>query len=140
MRIVLATDGSQPAVAAARHVAKLASLLAEKPTVLLVYVDEPLLQRVAVELGVRGVESYHQDNAKHALKATKTALKRASLAYEENMLVGDPAESILKFLKKSKCDLVVMGSHGRGALKSLFLGSVTIKVLAHSPVPVTIVR
>ena len=93
-----------------------------------------------MELGVHGVEKYHADNGKYALKTAKTALNRVEVAYDEKLLVGDPAEMIVKFASTAKCDLVVMGSHGRSSFQSLFLGSVSTKVLSHSQVPVTIVR
>jgi nucleotide-binding universal stress UspA family protein len=140
MRIVVTTDGSKASEAASRHVAKLATELAKPPQVLLVYVDEPLLQRVAIELGVKGVDRYHKDNGKVVMKGAKARLSRAGVNFEEHLLIGDPAEELIKFLKKSKCDLLVMGSHGRSALKSLFLGSVTIKLLSRSEVPVVVVR
>ncbi|KRD79756.1 universal stress protein [Lysobacter sp. Root983] len=47
----------------------------------------------------------------------------------EHVVVGDCAATILKFTKANRCDLVIMRSHGRSALKSLLLGFVTGKVL-----------
>lgn len=139
MRIVLAVDGSPVAARAARFVARFASKLKDRPNVVLLNADEPLLQSVAIHLGVKGVEKYHAENGKFALKTAKAALNRADVAYDEQLLVGDPAETIVKYANSAKCDLVVMGSHGRNAFKSVFLGSVTIKVLTHCQVPLTIV-
>lgn len=140
MRILLAVDGSEVSARAARFVARLASKLGQPPQVILLSVDEPLLRAVAIELGVQGVAKYHADNGKFALKTAKAVLNRANVVHAEQLLVGNPAEAIVKTAKSAKCDLVVMGSHGRSAFKSLFLGSVTIKVLTHSQVPVTIIR
>jgi nucleotide-binding universal stress UspA family protein len=54
---------------------------------------------------------------------------------------GDhPYEAILRHAKKAKCDLIVMGSHGRTGLASILLGSETSKVLTHSKIPVLVVR
>jgi nucleotide-binding universal stress UspA family protein len=50
------------------------------------------------------------------------------------------AESILATVKKNKCDLVVMASHGRKGLKRILLGSETQHVLTHSTVPVLVLR
>lgn len=50
------------------------------------------------------------------------------------------AESILSAVKKNKCDLVVMASHGRKGLKRILLGSETQQVLTHSSVPVLVLR
>jgi nucleotide-binding universal stress UspA family protein len=49
-------------------------------------------------------------------------------------------EGILETAKAEGCDLIVMGSHGRRGLKSLILGSVAQKVLAHAELPVLIVK
>lgn len=140
MRILVAVDGSPVAVRAARYAARLSLALKGIPQVVLLSVDAPLLMAVAVELGVHGVEKYHAENGAFALKAVKSSLNRLHVQYETKLLIGDPAERIVKHAKAGKFDLVVMGSHGRSAFKSLFLGSVTTKVIAHSQVPVTIVR
>ncbi len=53
---------------------------------------------------------------------------------------GDPAEEILKYAKKKKVDLIVMGSTGIGKAEQFLFGSVTDKVARHAPCTVTIVR
>ncbi len=53
---------------------------------------------------------------------------------------GRPAEEILAALRDEACDLVCMGSHGRGALAEVLMGSVTERVLHHAPCPVLVVR
>jgi nucleotide-binding universal stress UspA family protein len=52
----------------------------------------------------------------------------------------EPYEAIIKQATKSKCDLIMMASHGRKGLQSLLLGSETAKVLVHSKIPVLVVR
>ncbi|WP_342315436.1 universal stress protein [Lysobacter sp. FW306-1B-D06B] len=140
MRIALAVDGSRSSSAAARHVLSLQRSLATREPVVLIYVDEPLLQAVALKLGVAGTQRYHDENATYALRSVRAAFKRAGIAFRERLLMGEAAPKILDAVRKERCDLLVMGSHGRGAIKSLFLGSVTMKVIAQSKVPVTVVR
>jgi len=140
MRILVAVDGSPIAVRAARYAARLALALREESQVVLLSVDAPLLKAVAVELGVQGVEKYHAENSAFAVKDARSALNRLKIKYEVTTLVGDAAKSIVKHAESGKFDLIVMGSHGRTAFKSLFLGSVSTKVLSLSRVPVTIVR
>jgi len=53
---------------------------------------------------------------------------------------GVPAAKIVDAAKKWPADLIVMGSHGRGKIGGLFLGSVSQEVLHHAPCPVLVVR
>ncbi len=140
MNILLAVDGSEIGMAAVRHLVELSKSLAEPPSVTLLYVDAPLLRSVALNLGKEGVERYHAENAAYAMKKARTAMKRARLPFAEKYVVGEAAESIVKQAKALKSELVVMGTHGRGALKQLLVGSVALKVIATSPVPVLVAR
>ena len=56
------------------------------------------------------------------------------------MIAAAPWEAILKAAKKSKCDAIVMASHGRRGISAVLLGSETQKVLTHSKLPVIVVR
>lgn len=140
MKILVAVDGSEIALAAVRHVVEFCKALAEMPDVILLYVDPPLLRSVALELGSDGVERYHDENGAYAMKKARSALKRAQLLFVQKIVVGEPAASIVKQAKASKADMIVVGTHGRGALKQLFVGSVALKVIALSPVPVLVAR
>ena len=51
-----------------------------------------------------------------------------------------PYQQIIATAKSSKCDLIMMASHGRRGIASVLLGSETAKVLTHSTIPVLVVR
>lgn len=51
-----------------------------------------------------------------------------------------PAEAIGRFAKLKGCDLIVMSLHGRRGLRKVILGSHTSEVLAHTTIPVLVVR
>jgi nucleotide-binding universal stress UspA family protein len=65
---------------------------------------------------------------------------RAGVPCEAHLLDEPPAEAILKAAESSHADLIVMGSHGRGALGHLLLGGVASKVLRLSEIPVLTLR
>lgn len=140
MRILIAIDGSDAALRAARYAIKLAGNLKKAPELHLAYVDEPLMRSVALNLGLEGTARYHAENSDAAMRKTRAAFTRAKVEVREHLSVGDPAATILKLAQSNRCDLIVMGSHGRSPIKSLFLGSVTSKVLGADATPVLIVR
>lgn len=140
MKILLAVDGSPISLRAAKFVAKLAKAMAEPPQVILFNADPPLMQAVAIKLGLQAAARYHAENGAYATKAARAALKRAHVAFTEQLVVSEPAASIVKAAQTGRCDLIVMGSHGHTALQTLFVGSVTAKVIAQGDIPVVVAR
>jgi nucleotide-binding universal stress UspA family protein len=59
---------------------------------------------------------------------------------ERRLDEGDPPQKIVAAAGELGCDLIVMGTHGRGALGRLLMGSVADKVLRKAPCPVLTVR
>ncbi|MGP1609553.1 MAG: universal stress protein [Burkholderiales bacterium] len=79
--------------------------------------------------------------AKAILGPVKAAAGKAGVKCDTVVATGDlPYEMIIKQAKKSKCDLIMMASHGRSGIKGFLLGSETVKVLTHSKIPVLVVR
>ena len=70
--------------------------------------------------------------------ACKRATERGAWVSEE-LLMGDPAEQIVRCAAQHDAEWIVMGSHGRSGLSHLLVGSVAEGVLRHSSVPVLIV-
>jgi nucleotide-binding universal stress UspA family protein len=55
-------------------------------------------------------------------------------------ITGQPVPSIVDYAASNSCDLIVMGSHGRGGIQRAFLGSIAEGVLRHANVPVLVIR
>jgi nucleotide-binding universal stress UspA family protein len=68
--------------------------------------------------------------------AAKAGVKARAITVRSDLV----AEAILGAVRKNRCDLVVMASHGRKGLKRLLLGSETQHVLTHGAVPVLVLR
>ena len=56
------------------------------------------------------------------------------------LLVGSPVPRILEYAEQHGFDLIVMGTHGRGALVDTMMGSTATRVLRRSKIPVLAVR
>jgi nucleotide-binding universal stress UspA family protein len=84
--------------------------------------------------------------ARDAEAETKTILRTAAQHVPDQVslstvLSSEPVRhALIHQIKEGAHDLVVMGSRGRGAVRSVLLGSVSHYVLHHSPVPVLIVH
>ncbi|MCD9029641.1 universal stress protein [Luteimonas sp. BDR2-5] len=140
MKILVTVDGSDISTRALKFAVKLAKQFEKPATVALLHVDPPVFPGVERRIGREAVRSYHADNHAHALGLARKALVRSKVEVEEIAEVGEIAETILAVARKRKIDLIVMGSHGRGAVKGVLLGSVSAKVIAQTDIPVTIVR
>ena len=140
MRILLAVDDSAVGTAVVQHVAKLAKELKNVPELHVLTVVPRLSKAAEKEFGKAGPERYYDGVSEAALTPLRPQLKRTRLPFHERKAIGDIAPTVLAEAKAVKADLIVMGSHGKGALKSLLIGSVTQKVIALSPVPVLVVH
>lgn len=140
MHIAITVDGSPASARAVRHAAKLARAMAKPPRLTLLHVDPTLMPGVERRVGADVVKRLHAENAEYAMRNGRAILRRARLDFKERTIIGDPATEIIKVCAEPRLDLLVMGSRGRGAVQSAFLGSVAMKVLSGSKVPVTIVR
>lgn len=56
------------------------------------------------------------------------------------VVLGRPFAEIIAYARSSEIDLIVMGTHGRGALSHMLLGSTTEKVVRKSPCAVLTIR
>jgi nucleotide-binding universal stress UspA family protein len=144
--ILIPTDGSSLAAKGARAGVELAKALGAKATA--VYVAMPYSVTVYGDAGVYYAGPSPEEHKRFSEKVAKKALapieadaKKAGVACA-TLLVTDsePWKGILKAARSRKCDAIVMASHGRGGLRGLFLGSETQRVLAHSRIPVLVIR
>lgn len=141
MKILLAADGSPYTQMAARHLVNHLAWFAKVPDVHIVHVQPPIpYPRAEAVVGKAAVHSYQREESEAALAVAESELSKAGIPYRSSWRVGEVAPEIAGYVKANKIDLVVMGSHGKGALANLALGSVATKCIAMLEVPVMIVR
>lgn len=135
-RVLVPTDGSPGMERVVTHAASLAEL--HGATLELVYVvNSSAVANLPMESSWEGVAEMLREEGENALEA---AAEFAGVETERTMLEGNPAREIVEHAKRSDADLVCMGTHGRGGLNRLLLGSVAERVVRASEVPVLTVR
>jgi len=144
--ILIATDGSELANKGLEHGLALSRRLDATVTVLTV--SEPLSQQVAAAVRMAGIEDpvVRYDQQIDAMMEERFAQVQergaahgvaVNLAHE---IDNSPADAIVRYAKLNGCDLIVMTSHGRRGMQRALLGSQTAEVLAHTTIPVLVVR
>jgi len=144
-KILVPTDGSELSNKAIKEAAKLAKLC--QAELLIVHVREPHDRPLPTE-GSGIINRPQRSEKAHEAKEEQDLLKAAEKISDamgvttETTYVTDPSpyDAIVKTAKKSKCDLIVMASHGRRGIAGIVLGSETHKVLTHTTIPVLVVR
>lgn len=140
MKILLAVDGSSHALHAVKWLVKNAAMFAAPLEIVLFHADPGLMKQVERRLGRGETQRYYAGNAEYAFKSSRRTLAAAGLAFVERFVKGDPAQAVASAARRERCDLVLMGTHGHGALRQALLGSVATKVIGRSGVPVLVVR
>jgi len=142
--ILISTDGSDVAQRGLDHGLTLAKGLNAKVTILTVTERLPVYAGIDGGLSSVAYEDYiagQKAVAEQVLTFAKTAADRLGIVAETVLIENaPPAEAIITTAKAHNCDLIAMASHGRRGIGRLFLGSVTSEVLAHSSIPVLVVR
>ena len=140
MNILLAVDGSAYTKKMLAYLANHDELLSGNHQNTALTVQAPLPPRARAALGKQVVDNYHAEEAEKILAPVCKFLARHGIDAKRSMKVGPAGETIGKLADAGKFDLLIMGSHGHGALATLVMGSVTTHVLANSKVPVLLVR
>jgi universal stress protein A len=78
--------------------------------------------------------------AQERLTGLAAKAKKAGVRTEGITVGGNPAKQIVRIAKARRCDLLIIGTHGRTGLARFFLGSVAGRVVATAPCPVLTVR
>ena len=142
MKVLVAVDGSDPARRAIATVAKLAPQIIGGLQVVLLHVGLPTVYYGELPPYDMGALEEAQRQQRERVLADALADARAAGLGEAATLsaVGEPAAEILRVAAEQGVDQIVMGTHGRGALGTLFIGSVAQRVLHGAKVPVLLVH
>ena len=140
--ILVPTDFSEPSIDALKYAKDLATAL--KASIHLLHVvQDPLAEPWGLESYgplppdiFREIKARAQKELEESLPEAERKTYNATLAMTE----GAPFSQIIEYAKLHPIDLIVMGTHGRGALAHAILGSVAERVVRYAPCPVLTVR
>jgi nucleotide-binding universal stress UspA family protein len=139
-KICCAVDFADPSRVALMHAADLASRFEGELTVVHVLVPPPPAAS-DVLVSSRGVAAIEAEEAQETVARWRgEAERRSARPVRSLVLRGDPAASIVRHARDERCDLVVVGTHGRSGVARLVLGSVAERVARQSPCPVLVVH
>ena len=140
-KILIPTDFSDCARRAEERAVALGRSLGAELILLHVAVETPLYNE-----GLRGladprrVYEAQREWAENTLAARAAEIRGTGVSTHGVIRSGVAIDEILKLAVEERCDLIVIGTHGRGGLSRFFLGSVADRIVRLAPCPVMTVR
>ena len=137
-RILVPTDFSAASAAALKYALPLADVFGAELHVLHV-LDVAAAQYFAAEMAMVPTPAIEAEAHARADAELAALLTRDEVARYRARLItvrGAPFASIVSYAREANIDLIVMGTHGRGAMAHLLIGSVAENVVRKAPCPV----
>lgn len=139
--MLLATDGSDNALRAAKHTA---ALMQKNPEISLtiVYVRSPgeNLVRFQPWISTQEIDLEMKKMAENIINRTVAVFKEAGLQVNTEIIEGDPGKAIADYAGQKGFGQIVMGSRGLSDLSGIIMGSVSHQVLHFADCPVLLVK
>lgn len=139
-KIMIATDGSEPSLDAARFLARLPH-------------DETIELTVATALFVPGTQQTYlvgdwietcmdqeRKSAEEAFAKIETLYEGANVTLRQVVREGNPGETLVEIAKEVQPELLLIGATGHSAIARMLLGSTSDYVATHAPCSVVVVR
>jgi nucleotide-binding universal stress UspA family protein len=139
LKVLLPVDGSDASGKTVEVFVRQLDWYREVPDLHLLNVQLPLRGNVSMFIGSDNISQYHQEEGLRELQTARDTLDKAGVACQFHIIVGDPADMIVRYAREKQLDLIVMGS-GHSKVEHLLLGSVTSEVMQLSTVSVLLVK
>lgn len=140
MKILLPVDGSSYTTKALQYIETHADLFGGAHEYIILHVPFALPARAAAVAGHDAVKKLHEEETAEATREARAFFDKKGWNYRLLSHAGEPGPTIGRFAREQGVDMVIMGTHGRGTLGSLMLGSVAQRVLAECTTPVLLIR
>jgi nucleotide-binding universal stress UspA family protein len=141
MKILVAVDGSKPALHAVKYAIALSARLHDPAHVTLISAhDDAGLRHVRKHVPAGSIQDHLRELSEADLKPARKLLDKAGVPHDMVIKVGHVAEQIVKTANAGKFDMVVLGSKGRSGFSDLLLGSVAQRVVSSAKQAVVLVK
>lgn len=137
MKVLVATDGSEPAMKAVKRAIELAEKEGAKVTLMSV----AFYAKSDFDDMPPGIQEKLEAQAADALKKAKAVFDEKGIKVEMVLEAGVvPANNIIRKAEEGKFDRIIMGSTGISGIERALMGSTAAKVVANAPCSVSIIR
>jgi nucleotide-binding universal stress UspA family protein len=144
--ILITLDGSELSEAALPHLATVYKGCEGKPLVTVLLVVEPVekppldvVTTISRETAIQ-VEKETIKKGQEYLDGIVRKFDKLGIPASTKLLMGKAADTIVDYINKNNCDLLVMSTHGRSGVSRWVMGSVADKILSHVCVPILMIR
>lgn len=138
-KILVAFDGSEKSYDAFNFALEMSKLCpGAAPDIIVLSVAQPPepADIVEVEAIIDSATQYYEE----LFKILRDKAREKNLEIKTEVVVGHPADQIIRYAKENNCDMVVLGQKGKSRIESWLLGSVSKRVATYAPCTVTIVK
>lgn len=140
-KLLVPVDGSTASLRALKVAVSLARLSPNASLHLVHVHEEPLIYgEIAVYVPREKMEALQRAHSDGILDTAEAELRDSGVRHTREVLSGPIAPTIAAHAERLGCDAIVMGRHGKTALGDLLMGSVALKVLHATRLPVMLVR
>ncbi len=145
-KILVPTDGSKPAKKSVEYAAEIAKQTGATITLLSVtdksaFIPQSIPIVATPTRLIEPIENFLRRAAEAYIKEAEKICNNYEIQSKAVIRSGHPVKEIIKEAQKSKVDLIIIGSHGKSALKAAVLGSVAFGVISEgTKVPVLVVK
>jgi nucleotide-binding universal stress UspA family protein len=137
-QLLMPTDGSTGMERVIEHADEIARRHDAAIEILYV-VNTSSMTTMPTDASVEGIRGLLNEEGELAIEAAERICSPETTV-EHTILEGNPEREIIDHATENDSDLIVMGTHGRGGIDRLLLGSVAEHVVRRSPVPVLTVH
>ena len=140
MKILLPVDGSDCTRRMVAHIAAHDEMFGPRHEYVMLLAIGPYPASVATLLDPVAFDGYCAGEVERVFGPLRSFAAQNGWRVRFETADGEPGPAIAGFAQREKVDLIVMGSHGHGALGNVVMGSVTTSVLARCRTPVLVIR